>query len=444
MGFFDKFRPSFWAKTPPAALPPAEEQRSGMTLTQNEMIRLLSGQTFSGIPQSEEEVLKISPAFAAIGYISTSLASLPFSVYKRTESGQKMAENHPVFALFAGRPHPLYTKYQFFQTLVANALLGDGYARIHFGADMRPYALEILPASGVLPQMAADGSLYYQVSGLVNGRATSVALADWEVLHIKSLSWNGIRGVQLRAVHADTLGMASAAQQYSRNFFENGAHITGYLKVPGELPGTGSADKLRKEFMKAAGGIGNAGTVPVLDSNTDFVKVGLNPGEAAVMDFRKLTVQDCARIWRVPMHLLGDLDRSSFSNIEQQNADFLTYTLMPLISQIEDELDTKLFTAQEIRARRYRTAFDMSAFQRADTKSQAEFYATMAQNGIMSRNEIRAKFNLNPMDGGDTLTIQLNMADLTQIGQPVGEPAPGIVPAAVADPTPQPAAANGN
>ena len=416
-------------------------------LTSAEILRILTGEMqYGGLPASDQEVMSVSPAFAAVAYISKSVASLPFTVYRRNERGQTLAENHPVFHLFAGRPHPLYTRYNFFSALVSNALLGDGYARIHYNEAMRPTALEILPRQMVWPEFAADGKLYYRVSGTLNGQSVTFVLADWEVIHIKGLTFNGVQGLPIRLIHKDTLGMGAAAQEYSRVFFENGTHIDGYIKTPNPLAKPDSGDKIRSEWKKKFGGIANVGEIPVLDGGMEYVKIGLNPQEAAVIDFRKLTVQDCARIWQIPIHLLGDLDRSSFSNIEQQNADFLTYTLMPLIAQIEDELDTKLFSASEIKGRRYFTRFDMAAFTRSDLKSRADFYATAIQNGIMTNNEVRGELMLNPIEGGDSLIVQLNMQKLETMGQ---QPATTATPkaGAIEDDTetenPQPNASNG-
>ena len=388
-------------------------------------------------------MLSVTPAFAAIAYISKAVAALPYSVFKRTDKGSEPADTHPVFALFAGRPHPHYTKYTFFQALVANALMGDGYARIHYGADMRPTALELLPRQSVQCEAASDGSLWYQVSGQLNGRSVSTKLADWEVLHIKGLSLTGLNGLPIRVIHSDSLGMALSSQKYSKNFFDNGAHISGLVKVPGALK-PGDAQKIREEITSKYGGTDNTGSVAVLDANMDFVKIGLNPAEAAVIDFRKLTVQDCSRIWQIPMHLLADLERSTFTNMEQQSADFLTHTVLPLVKQIEEEFNTKLFTASEMRTRRYFTRFNLNGLMRADTESRAKFYTAGIQNGWLAPNDVRELENLNRMEGADDLFIQLNMQKMKDIQPPVPKADTSDDGAAASDnPEPQPAK-NGN
>lgn len=412
------------------------ERRS--TLTQSDILSIL-GSGANGITPTDQNVLSVTPAFAAIAYISKAVAALPYSVFKRTESGSIPAESHPVFGLFAGRPHPHYTKYTFFQTLIANALMGDGYARIHYGADMRPTALELLPRQSVQADFMPDGSLYYRVSGTMNGRTVSVTLADWEMLHIKGLTFNGINGLPVRLIHADSLGMALSSQKYSKNFFDNGAHLSGFLKVTGGTLKPGQADVIRGEFKRKFGGADKAGEVPVFDMGMDYVRVGMNPKEAAVIDFRKLTAQDCSRIWQIPMHLLADLERSTFTNMEQQSADFLTHTILPLVKQVEEEFNTKLFTANEIRLRRYFTRFNLNGLMRADTESRSKFYTAGVQNGWLTPNDVRQLENLNSMDGGNDLLIQLNMQKLKDMA-PLAEPDGG---AAVSD-GPQPKASNAN
>lgn len=384
-------------------------------------------------------MLSIPPAFAAIAYISKAVAAMPFSVYRKTDNGSKEADGHPVFSLFTGRPHPHYTRYTFFQSLVANALLGDGYARIHFDAMMRPAYLELLPSGSVWAEYAPDGTLYYRVSGSLNGKQVSTVLADFEVLHIKGVSFNGINGLPVRLIHADTFGTATQSQRYSNNFFKNGAHVSGVVTTPGVLP-AGGAERLRNEFFKSFGGVDKVASVPVLDGGMDFKKIGLNPQEAAVMDFRKLTAQDCSRIWQIPLHLLSELERSTFTNMEQQTADFVTHTVLPLVRQIEQELNSKLFTTSEIRRGAYFCRFNLNGLMRADSESRAKFYTAGIQNGWLTPNDVRLLENMNTVDGGDDLLIQLNMQKMKDM-QPPADPAGG---APNSDTEPIQASENGN
>lgn len=358
-------------------------------------------------------ILGVPPAWSAIRYISEGIASLARGVYKRETDGDVFPDfSHPLAQLFEGRPHPHYTTFDFLQTLISNACMGNGYARIHFDEmTMRPYALEIIPQEMVSIEFSQSGQVFYRVSGLLNERPVNVLLDETQMIHIKGVTLNGVAGRPLRLVHKSAFSRAQGAQTYSTTYFEKGASVGGLITFPNAL------SKEQREILKSRlemnhAGAKNAGSFMVLDAGADFKPMQAGPKDSAVIDFSNLSTVEVSQIFKVPLHLLSQLDRSTFSNMEQQNQDFVIHCLMPWARKIEEEINTKLLTTNEVRRRRYFFAFDFSALQMGDMTSQAQFFASAIQNGWMTPNEVREKKRLNRIEGGDKLFIQQNMAPM--------------------------------
>lgn len=359
---------------------------------------------------TDRSALSISPVWSAIRHISEGIASLPFGVFERTAEGNTPAVGHPLYKLFVRRPHPHYSKFDFFQTLVTNACFGDGYVRIWRDPQTyRPRALELLSPSSVSVEIDPMGNLIYHVTGELGARNVVTRLASFDVIHIKGVTFTGINGEPVRLIHRDTFGAGLSAQNYSSSFFANGAHITGVVEYPEPLE-PHQATMLSNRFQAQYSGPDKAGKVAVLDNNAKYQKIGLTPQEAALIDFRKLTVEDVARIFKIPAHLLAMLDRATFNNIEQMAADFVTHTLTPWVRKLEDEFNDKLFLESEIDAQSHFVRFNLNGIMRGDTESRAKFYTVMLQNGVMSPNEVRNLENMNDREGGDMFFTPLNMS----------------------------------
>lgn len=367
---------------------------------------------------TNETVLRIPPAWSAIRYISEGIASLDRGVFRRDSDGDVFPDHgSPVSYLFDGRPHPCYTTFDFFQTIIANACLGNGYARIHFdGQTARPVALELIPQEMVQQYYGPSGQLFYQVTGILNNQSVNVMLSETEMLHIKGVTLTGLLGKRVSLVHSWSFSTSIGAQQYSNTYFEKGASVGGLITFPNALSKE-QRDVLKSKLEGSHAGSKNAGSIMVLDAGADFKAMQAGPKDAAVIDFRNLTTVEVSQIFKVPLHLLSQLDRATFSNIEQQNQDFVVHCLLPWARKVEEEITTKLFTTSEIRNRRRFFAFDLSAMQMGDMEAQSKFFASAIQNGWMTPNEVRAKKNLNKIEGGDTLFIQQNMAPMDALDE---------------------------
>lgn len=371
---------------------------------------------------TDRSILGLSPVWSAIRYISEAIAALKSDVFVMKDGNTLPAFGHPVFNLFSGRVHPLYTKFDFLQALMANACLGDGYARIHWDAEtMRPVMLEHLPRELVYPELSPSGQLFYRVQGVINtfgytsgGQMVNLLLPDTDVIHIKGITFNGVTGERVVLRHKTNFSGGLAALEYTDAYFGNGAHTDKYATQPNSLT-PDQYNRLRARMQRDNAGVKKAGEIMVLDNGMEIKNMQNNPEEAGLMDFRRLTVEEVSRIFKVPLHLLSQLERSTFSNMEQQSFDFVQHTLMPWVEKLEQEFTSKLFTAFEVRTRRYCFAFNLDSMQRADAEGRSKLYSSALQHGWMTPNEVRAKEGLNPIEGGDRLFVQLNMAPMDKI-----------------------------
>lgn len=363
-----------------------------------------------------DTILGIPPAWAAIRYISEGIASLNRGVFKRENDGDVFPDyGSPVASLFEARPHPFYTTFDFLQALVSNACMGNGYARIHRDPiTMRPVSLEVLPQEFVSPVYTSNGDLYYHVCGTINETVVNVYLPETEIIHVKGVTFTGTTGKQLRLIHKPAFATATGAQAYSNAYFKKGATVGGVVSFPG-TPTPEQRQNARANLEAQHQGAANAGSIMIIDGGSTYTPIQATPKDAAVMDFSQMSNIAVSQIFKVPLHLLAQLDRSTFSNMEQQNQDFVTHCLMPWAKKISEEFTTKLFTASEVRNRRRFFAFDLEPLLMGDMVSQASFFSSAIQNGWMTPNEVRAKKHLNKIEGGDQLFIQQNMAPMDQL-----------------------------
>lgn len=398
---------------------PAHSQR-GLDLTNPAVaayLGLSSAYDIGGTDVSNQTVLTIPPAWSAIRYISEGIAGLGRGVFRRDTDGDVFPDhNSPVSYLIDGRPHPHYSMFDFLQALVSNACLGNGFARIHLDpVSARPYALELIPQEYVALVYSASGQLFYHISGVFDNKAVNVYLPETEVIHIKGVTFTGLMGQRVSLVHRAAFGLGVNAAKYSQTYFEKGASVGGLITFPNVL------SKEQREILKAKlteqhlGGK-NAGSIMVLDAGADFKPMQAGPENSKVIDFANLSTVEVSQIFKVPLHLLSQLDRSTFSNMEQQNQDFVIHCLRPWAKKIEEEFNGKLFTTSETRTRRRFFAFDLDAMMMGDMQAQARFFSSAIQNGWMTPNEIRARKNMNRIEGGDTLFIQQNMAPMDMLG----------------------------
>ena len=212
----------------------------------------------------------------------------------------------------------------------------------------------------------------------------------------------------------NAIGMAIACEEYGAKFFANGAQPSGVLEHPGTIK---DPSRVRESWQNTFGGSQNANKVAVLEEGMKYTPISISPEQAQFLETRKFQINEIARIFRVPPHMVGDLEKSSFSNIEQQSLEFEKYTLDPWVARWEQAIVRRLFTEEE--KKKYYVKFNVDGLLRGDYQSRMNGYATARQNGWMSANDIRELENLDripPEDGGDLYLINGNMLPLSRAG----------------------------
>ncbi|NCB36333.1 MAG: phage portal protein, partial [Clostridia bacterium] len=227
-------------------------------------------------------------------------------------------------------------------------------------------------------------------------------------------------GLSPIAYARESIGLGIAAEQFGSKFFKNGTHLGGIIEDPGVLGDT-QYERARSQFSTMFKGLQNSHGVAILEKGAKFHPIGIPPEDAQFLETRKYQRTEIAALYRVPLHLIGDLEHATFSNIEHQDLSYLQRSLLPWLVRIEQAMQTGLLTSNE--RRRLLIEHDTGSFLRGDTKSRMEAYSTAIQNGVMSPNEARMKENMNPVEGGDVILLPLNMRPADDPGgDPPDEP----------------------
>ena len=245
-------------------------------------------------------------------------------------------------------------------------------------------------------------------------KGVTVNLRPSDVLHIPGLGFDGLVGYSPIAMAKNAIGMAIACEEYGAKFFANGAAPGGVLEHPGTIK---DPQRVRESWQSTFGGSGNSNKIAVLEEGMKYTPIGISPEQAQFLETRKFQINEIARIFRVPPHMVGDLEKSSFSNIEQQSLEFVKYTLEPWLVRWEQSVQRTLFSPEE--KKRYFAKFNVDGLLRGDYASRMTGYATARQNGWMSANDIRELENMDRIpaeEGGDLYLINGNMLPLGNAG----------------------------
>ena len=369
----------------------------------NNFLRSVLGtNTNTGVNVSEDSALSYSTVYACVRVLSESVASLPISVLKKENDGDRTNDiTHPVYKLLAKRPNSYMTSFTWRQILMTNLVLnGNSFFKIERDSSARPVSLTYIHSDNVYCKLV-DGELYYEI------KKTNEIVSHENMLHFLGLGYDGIKGKSVIETHRDTIGLSIAANKFGGSFYGNAAAPSGILSHPGKLSKE-AAERLKYSWNSTyAGGPNNAHKTAILEEGMAFKPVSLSPQDADFLNTRKFQVSEIARIFRVPPHMIGDLERATFSNIEQQSLDFLIHTLRPYLVNLEQELERKLFRENEQDT--YYIKFNTNGLLRGDSEARAKFYKDMSSIGVLSVNEIRRLEDLNDIgDIGDQHYYALN------------------------------------
>lgn len=379
-----------------------------------------TGRTTAGKAVTQRSAMQMTAVYSCVRILSEAIASLPLHLYRYTDSGGKeKATDSPLYFLLHDEPNPEMTSFVFRETLMTHLLLwGNAYAQIIRNGKGEVTAFYPLMPDRMTVDRDENGRLYYEYIVSTDdapiNKKSIVKLPPFDVLHIPGLGFDGLVGYSPIAMAKNAIGMSIACEEYGSKFFANGAAPSGVLEHPGTIK---DPSRVRESWTHTFGGSSNSHKVAVLEEGMKYTPISISPEQAQFLETRKFQINEIARIFRVPPHMVGDLEKSSFSNIEQQSLEFVKYTLEPWIIRWEQSISRSLLSIEE--KRKYFVKFNVDGLLRGDYQSRMNGYATARQNGWMSANDIRELENLDRIseeEGGDLYLINGNMLPLKNAG----------------------------
>ena len=392
-----------------------------------------SGQTFvfgradSGERVDEKSAMQIATVYACVRLLAETVAGLPLHLYRYTDKegkGKEMAKDHPLYKILYRQPNPEMTSFSFRETMLVQLLLwGNCYAQII--RDGRNGIVSLYP---LLPEnMEIDrdenGEIYYIYHAYTDEAPgennKDIYFRNDEIFHVPGMGFNGLVGFSPIAMMKNSLGTTLAVEKYGSSFFKNGAQPIGVLEHPGVLK---NPERIRENWSAVYGGPNNAHKVAVLEEGLQYKPISLPPEDSQFLSTRQFGVNEICRIFRVPPHMVQDLEHATFSNIEHQSIDFVVHTLTPWLVRFEQAIVKDLLLPDE--QDEYFPKFNVDGLLRGDYKSRMEGYAVGINNGFMSPNDCRRleQFDCIPPErGGDNYMVNGNMVKLENVGAAYGK-----------------------
>ncbi|MBU3748009.1 MAG: phage portal protein [Burkholderiaceae bacterium] len=386
------------------------ERRARKSIPAFERLSALWGSTSqAGVAVNAQTAMQSAAVYSCVQVLAQSIGMLPLCVYAIDDAGiRRRARHHRLWALLQDQPNSFQTAVEFFEMMSAHLCLrGNAYALINRNA--KGQILELIPLhpDQVSVQMQTDYRLRY---GCTLEGGQRMALATGDVFHVRGLTLNGWLGISPIAYAREAIGLAMATERFGATLFRNGAKMGGVLEHPGKISKE-AADRLRSSFDEAHNGE-NAHRTAILEEGLKWSKVSMTADDSQFLETRKYQRSEIAAIFRVPPHMIGDLERATFSNIEQQSLEFVNFTLMPWLHRIEKAIRRDLLTPAE--RTRMMARFNVANLLRGDAAARAAYYQSGIQQGWMTRNEARHAESdlgvmLNPLEGLDEPLLPLNM-----------------------------------
>ena len=354
-----------------------------------------------------DSAMGLATVWACIQLIGNSVGILPLHLYRRTDAGREKVKGHAAMSLLA-EPSEYWNRFDLLQWLMTGALSqGNGYCRIYRDRDFNPVSLGYLKSNDVTPY-------FDQNTGHLHYRAGNEVLMPFEIIHIKGLGTDPIKGKSPIAVHRENLALALEAQTYGESFFSKGGNVESVFEYPSAL-NEKQYNRLKSDINMQVAGMNNAHAPLLLEGGMKYSRINIPLEDAQFIQTRKYQRSEIAAIFGVPPHMVGDLDKATYNNTELMGIEYVTYTLMPWLVKIQAEFARKLLREDEKESLYF--AFQPNGLMRGDSKSRSEFYKNMSLIGAMNANEIRELEDMNSYPGGDKYFIQLNMQDADKVGE---------------------------
>lgn len=373
----------------------------------------LGTSTAAGVTVTPEAAMTSSAVAACVRVIAESIASLPVHIYERSGDGRRRVRDEPLVWMIENEPNRIMSSFTLRETMMAHALVwGNAYAIILRDGAGRPTELLPVVPHGVRVRKAPAGTLVYDF--WIDSPAGNIfgSFDQANVIHVPGLAFDGITGISPIRYAARAIGLSIAAETFGAALFGNSSMPAGYIKLAEKLTSE-QISRLRESWYSAYGGLANANKTAVLFGGAEFQRISIPPNEAQFLETRRFQVAEIARWYRVPLHMIGDLERATFSNIEHQSTDFVVHTLRPWLTRLEQEFNRKLFPSDSETNRpasRY-LEFNVDGLLRGDVKTRGDYYVRGRQWGWLSANDIRRLENMEPIENGDVYLSPLNMVE---------------------------------
>lgn len=380
--------------------------------------RIRGGLSHAGVQVSESTAMRLIDVYACVRVIAETMGSLPVSVYRRRPTGgADKVPDHPVTRLLTIEPNPDMTGQTMVETVTANcAISGNGYAVITPDMSGRPVDLYPFKWTNVQPERDPETKLIRYRMTTDDGRQEVFPVE--RVLHVAGFSFDGLQGLSPIAHAAEMVGIGLATQEFLARFYGQGMNVGGVLEHPGKL-----SDKARQNLisdLEAKGaGLANSWRPLVLEEGMKFSRIPMPLKDAQTVEMLKLTRDQIAALFRIPPHMIANLERATFSNVEHLSLEFVKYSMLPWITRWERECNRKLFTRRE-KEQGYYVKFNVEGLLRGDYKSRQEGLAIQRQNGVINADEWRELEEMNPIPGGagQVYLVNGNMVPLDETGRP--------------------------
>lgn len=370
-------------------------ENPGIPITSADALRLFGAEASNtGISVTEQSAMRHVAVLACLRILSETPASIPLFIYRRLpRGGKERATDHPSYGVLHDMANPEMTSMSFRETVQGHAAgWGNGYAYI---VREHGYVTELWP---LLPDktqpMRVNGELVYRVT-LPSGEQRT--LSRFDVLHIVGFGFDGLQGYSPIRMAKEAIGLGLAVEEFGARYFGQGTNLGGIVEHPGKL-GVQAHDNLKTSISQSYQGLGKSHRLLILEEGMKYQRLGIPPNDSQFLETRKYQVSDIARLFRIPSHMVGDLERVTYNNIEHMGIDFVVHTLRPWLVRWEQSLNNKIFTPKE--RREFFAEHLVDGLLRGDSKSRAEALATLRQNGIINADEWREIENMNPQADG--------------------------------------------
>lgn len=369
----------------------------------------------SGEAVTTDSALRLSAVWSCVRLIAETIATLPLNLYETKPDGTRAtAKNHPLYSMLHSQPNADNTAVEFWEVIVASMLLtGNGYAqKLRVGSAV--VGLQLMLPNRMTVTRQSNGTLKYAYR---EKDGTVTDLYEDDMLHVRGFSLDGMLGLTPIAYAREILGNAQAANKASASVFKNGLRPAGVLQTD-QVIAPGQREAVRNSVADNFAGAQNAGKTMVLEGGFKYQAIQMNPEDVQLLETRAFNIEEICRWYRVPPFMVGHSEKSTSwgTGLEQQTLGFLTYSLRPWLTRIEQACRRSLLSPVE--RTKYYAEFSVEGLLRADSAGRATFYSTMTQNGLMTRDECRVKENLTPMGGNAAvLTVQSALLPLDKLGE---------------------------